>query len=110
MDVDPERKTSEGTQDTNSADQGVSQQQLKTSSLPNQSQPKARVRSRKKDPSSGGQDDSKRRCVSTACIGIYPSILYTPDLESWGKPLADFCVNSLSEAQIKVRVVQAFSS
>ncbi|TID25643.1 hypothetical protein E2P81_ATG03433 [Venturia nashicola] len=70
MDVDPETKTSEGTQDIGSADQGNSQQQQqqqKTSS-PNQSQPKARVRSRKKDVNnSGGQDDNKRRCVSTAC-------------------------------------------
>ncbi|QDS73152.1 hypothetical protein FKW77_001957 [Venturia effusa] len=68
MDVDLERNTSEGTQDTNPAEQGTAQQ-LRTSSSTNQSLPKARVRSRKKDANnSGGQDDSKRRCVSTACI------------------------------------------
>lgn len=31
---------------------------------------KQRVRSRKKDGSSAGEDAAKRRCVSTACIGI----------------------------------------
>lgn len=77
MDVDLESKTSEGTQDITSADQGNSRPQQKASSSANQSQPKARVRSRKKDVNdSGGQDDSKRRCVSTACIGMCPSILY----------------------------------
>lgn len=115
MDVDPERKTSEGTQNASSAEQAISpqQQQKTSSSSSNQSQPKARVRSRKKDVNnSGGQDDSKRRCVSTACIGMCPSHT-TYILERSGSmrriPLLTFCVYSLSKAQIKVRVVQASS-
>lgn len=114
MDADREGKTSEGTRDVALTDHGdlQLQQHQKTSSSANQSLPKARVRSRKKDVnSSGGQDDSKRRCVSTACIGKCPSILYILDFRTWrGDPLADVFMNSLSKAQIKVRAVQASSS
>jgi hypothetical protein len=70
MDVDPDQKTSEGTQDASNSAESSNQQKTKTSQSQSQSHAKARVRIRKKDFNGGGDDNSKRRCVSTACIGM----------------------------------------
>lgn len=70
MDVDPAQNTSQGTRDAGTPAESAKQQ--KTSQSQSQPQAKVRVRSRKKDVHGGGNDDSKRRCVSTACIGTVP--------------------------------------